>query len=89
MVCCSRKVQTIRKPALQFATIRRLGLIGFTPAAKANKAERSCSKDGTQYFGNAKFLHLTGDAIARSLANLIAGGEPSIHKEAETLPKTK
>jgi hypothetical protein len=46
---------------------------------------RACSKDGTHYFGSAKFLYLTGDAMARSLANLMAGGEPRIHEEAEAL----
>ena len=46
---------------------------------------RSCSKDGTHYFGSAKFLYLTGDAMARSLANLLAGGEPTIHAEAEEI----
>ena len=43
---------------------------------------RASSKDGTHYFGSAKFLYLTGDAMARSLANLINGGEPTIHEEA-------
>jgi len=46
---------------------------------------RSCSKDGTHYFGSAKFLYLTGDAMARSLANLMDGGEPTIHEEAESI----
>jgi len=50
---------------------------------------RACSKDGTHYFGSAKFLYLTGDAMARSLANLIKGGAPTIHKEAEEILKTK
>ena len=30
---------------------------------------RACSKDGTHYFGSAKFLYLTGDAMARSMAS--------------------
>jgi hypothetical protein len=46
---------------------------------------RACSKDGTHYFGSAKFLYLTGDAMARSLANLVRGGEPTIHEEAEAI----
>jgi hypothetical protein len=38
------------------------------------------SKGGsTHYHGSAKFFLLTGDAMARSLANLMAGGEPMIH----------
>jgi len=48
---------------------------------------RSCSNSGLHYFGSAKFLCLTGNAMARSLANLVVGGEPMIHKEAERNPK--
>ena len=33
----------------------------------------------THYHGSAKFFLLMGDAVARSLANLIAGGRPMIH----------
>ena len=40
---------------------------------------------GTHYYGSAKFLFLTGNAMARSLTNLISGGEPTIHKEAEEI----
>jgi len=75
-----------------------LGLEGSVKAAygeesdEYKKAEqiinRACSKDGTHYFGSAKFLYLTGDAMARSLANLMAGGEPAIHKEAEEISRT-
>lgn len=50
---------------------------------------RATSKDGTHYFGSAKFIYLTGDAMARKLANLLAGGEPSIHKEAEAILHSK
>jgi hypothetical protein len=46
---------------------------------------RACSKDGTHYFGSAKFLYLTGDAMARSLAKLVKGGEPTIHEEAKII----
>jgi len=46
---------------------------------------RAASKDGVHYHGSAKFMFLTGDAMARSLANLIKGGEPTIHKEAESI----
>jgi len=52
---------------------------------KAEKIiKRACSNSGLHYFGSAKFLFLTGDAMARSLANLVNGGEPTIHKEAGT-----
>jgi hypothetical protein len=47
--------------------------------------DRAVCKDGTHYFGNAKFVYLTGDAMARKLVNLMKGGEPSIHKEAEKI----
>jgi len=30
-------------------------------------------------------MYLTGDAMARKLANLIDGGEPTIHEEAEQI----
>jgi len=33
-------------------------------------------------------MYLTGDAMARKLANLMAGGEPTIHKEAEAILKS-
>ena len=46
---------------------------------------RSSSNSGLHYFGSAKFLCLTGNAMARKLLNLNKGGKPTIHKEAETL----
>ncbi len=46
---------------------------------------RSCSNSGLHYFGSAKFLCLTGNAMARKLVNLSDGGEPSIHTEAEAI----
>ena len=46
---------------------------------------RSSSNSGLHYFGSAKFLCLTGNAMARSLVNLSKGGEPKIYKEAEAV----
>lgn len=46
---------------------------------------RAASKDPVHYHGSAKFMFLTGDAMARSLVNLLDGGEPIIHKEAEEI----
>jgi hypothetical protein len=46
---------------------------------------RAISNRGFHYHGSAKFFLLTGDAMARSLANLVKGGEPTFHKEAETI----
>lgn len=46
---------------------------------------RSSSNSGLHYFGSAKFLCLTGNAMARSLVNLSKKGEPSIHQEAKTI----
>ena len=76
--------------------------LGFKGSVKAaygeesdeyKKAEqiinRSCSNSGLHYFGSAKFLCLTGNAMARSLTNLMNGGEPTIHKEAEEIVKTE
>ena len=50
--------------------------------------KRACSNSGLHYFGSAKFLFLTGDAMARKLANLAAGGAPTIGKEAQEILKT-
>ncbi|MBT3199952.1 MAG: hypothetical protein HN350_08540 [Phycisphaerales bacterium] len=50
---------------------------------------RAVSKDPVHYHGSAKFYYLTGDAMARKLANLIKGGAPTIHKEAEDILKTE
>jgi len=55
-------------------------------AEKANYIKkRAVAKDGTHYYGSAKFVYLTGDAMARKLANLLKGGEPTIHKEVEEI----
>jgi hypothetical protein len=76
-----------------------LGMLSSVKAAygeesdEYKKAEqiikRAVCKDGTHYYGSAKFMYLTGDAMARRLANLVAGGEPAIHKEAEAILKTR
>jgi hypothetical protein len=62
-------------------------------SAEYKKAEqiinRACSKDATHYFGAAKFGYLTGDAMARKLANLVKGGEPTIFKEAAEILGTE
>lgn len=41
--------------------------------------KRATSNKGFHYYGSAKCFILMGDAMGRSLANLIAGGEPMIH----------
>lgn len=41
--------------------------------------QRATSNVGFHYHGSAKFFLLMGDACARSLANLMAGGTPMIH----------
>jgi hypothetical protein len=50
---------------------------------------RAASKDPVHYHGSAKFMFLTGEAMARKLANLLAGGEPTIHQEAESILNSK
>ncbi len=45
---------------------------------------KSTSNKAFHYRGSAKYFLLTGDAFARSLANLMAGGEPTIHEEIKT-----
>lgn len=39
----------------------------------------------THYHGSAKFIFLTGDAMARKLTNLMQGNEPTIFKETEEI----
>lgn len=50
---------------------------------------RSTSDKVKGCYGSAKFAYLTGDAMARKLANLLKGGEPTIQKEAEAILNTK
>lgn len=57
---------------------------------EAEQVQRyAISNFGFHYHGSAKFFLLTGDAMARKLANLDAGGAPTIHQEAEALLKAK
>lgn len=42
---------------------------------------RAVSEKGFHYHGSAKFFILMGDAMGRSLANLMAGGQPLIHTD--------
>jgi hypothetical protein len=51
--------------------------------------KRASSNFGFHYYGSAKFFLLAGDAMARSLANLVKGGEPTIHAEAESILQPK
>jgi hypothetical protein len=44
---------------------------------------KTTSNKPFHYRGSAKFFLLTGDAMARSLANLMAGGEPTILEESK------
>jgi Carbohydrate esterase, sialic acid-specific acetylesterase len=72
-----------------------LGLLGSVKAAYGTDSDeykeaeriikRATSKDATHYFGAAKFGYLTGDAMARKMANLLKDGEPTIFKEAEEI----
>ena len=48
---------------------------------KANTAVRGKSNGGFHYNGSAKCFLLMGDAMGRSLANLMAGGAPSLPNE--------
>lgn len=45
--------------------------------------KRATSNKGFHYHGSAKCFLLMGDAMGRSLANLMAGGEPMINKEVK------
>lgn len=75
-----------------------LGMLKSVEAAYGKESEaykkaeeiisRATSKDSTHYFGSAKFIYLTGDAMARKLAILLKGGKPTIFAEAEALGVT-
>jgi hypothetical protein len=64
--------------------------VSFEKGSEERKALDAFSRGATakggstHYHGSAKFFLLAGDAMARSLANLMAGGEPMIH---ENLPE--
>ncbi len=51
--------------------------------AQSTFVRKSTSNKAFHYRGSAKFFMLTGDAMARSLANLMAGGQPTILEEAK------
>ena len=78
-----------------FLSVIELGLLKSVEAAYGKESEeykkaeriigRATSKDGTHYHGSAKFGYLTGDAMARKLANLLKGDEPTIFEEAEEI----
>lgn len=47
--------------------------------------KRAVSSQGFHYHGSAQFFLLMGDACARSLANLMAGGKPMIHEQLKAM----
>jgi hypothetical protein len=47
-------------------------------------SHRRCVPVCVHYHGSAKCFLLMGDAVGRSLANLMAGGEPLINAELKT-----
>jgi len=49
-------------------------------AAARDALKMAASNQGFHYHGSAKCFILMGDAMGRSLANLMGGGEPLIHK---------
>lgn len=51
--------------------------------------KRATSNSGFHYHGSAKFFLLTGDAMARSLANLMAGGKPMAGAAPTSVPEGK
>jgi alpha-galactosidase len=63
-------------------TIRSIADRESAEYAKAEQVlKRATSNKGFHYHGSTKCFLLMGDAMGRSLANLMAGGEPSIHDE--------
>ena len=48
---------------------------------KAVASARGKSNGGFHYHGSAKCFLLMGDAMGRSMANLMAGGTPTLHAE--------
>jgi alpha-galactosidase len=51
--------------------------------------KRATSNGGFHYHGSAKFFLLTGDVMARSLANLMAGGKPMAGAGPTSIPEGK
>jgi len=51
----------------------------------AKYRSRAISNKGFHYHGSAKCFLLMGDAMGRSLANIMAGGEPFVEAELEAL----
>lgn len=49
--------------------------------------QRAISEKGFHYHGSAKFFMLMGDAMGRSLANLMAGGKPLIHQTPKAVAR--
>jgi len=86
-------VNTVKYYPLELGLAKSVKAAFGEESAEYKKAvqitKRSSSNSGLHYFGSAKFLCLTGNAMARSLANLMDGGTPTIHKEAEAILGSK
>jgi hypothetical protein len=79
-------VNTVKYYPIELGLLKSVGAAYGKESEEYKQAEsiikRATSKDGTHYHGAAKFAYLTGDAMARKLANLLNGGEPTIFEEA-------
>lgn len=72
---------------LEFDLLKQVMQLSEKDSPEYKQAElmgkRATSNVGFHYHGSAKFFILMGDACARSLANLMAGGEPTIHDRVQ------
>jgi hypothetical protein len=82
-------VNTVKYMPIELGLMKSIKAACGEDSEEYKKAEkiigRASSKDATHYHGSAKFMYLTGDAMARKLANLMKGGEPTIFAEAAEL----
>jgi hypothetical protein len=82
-------VNTVKYYPMELGFKRQVANAFGEDSAEYKEAERvisrAVSKDPVHYYGSAKFWFLAGDAMAHKLANMRNGGQPTIHKEAETI----
>lgn len=87
-------VNTVKYMPIELGLDKSIKAAFGADSEETKKAEsilsRATSYGGaTHYYGSAKFMFPAGNAMARSLANLISGGEPTIHQEAERIRNTR
>ena len=88
-ISCLHAVDEVRYPAESFAKLDTFEALNLEDARQALPQEglqrRVCRLQGlfsgVRAHGSAKCFLLMGDAMGRSMANLMAGGNPALHAE--------